>query len=125
MKEFSAKLRSPHSSQHGSMLSMASLNTSETASTSGLDAILSDSPVDDATQLIMVIKGCRKYLALDEQEYESAFKSYCTMTHFSLLKIAANQYMTLAFSFTNLYLRVLAFGIQEKNRRTTDESRVC
>ena len=36
------------------------------------------------------------------------------MTHFSLLKIAANQYMTLTFSFTNLYLRVLAFGIQEK-----------
>merc|ERR1712154_96080 len=89
-------------------------NMSETSLSSSNSSVFLDSPVDDATQLIMVIKGCRKYLCLDEEEYESAFNAYCTLKDFSLLKITSSQYMTLAFSFTNLYLRVLAFGIQEK-----------
>jgi len=90
-------------------LTMAS-DVSQVTATS----ILADSPVHDATQLIMVIKGCRKYLALDEQEYESAFATYCAVQSFSLLKTTSSQYMTLAFSFSNLYLRVLAFGISAK-----------
>ena len=135
MRQFSQKLVTSHKSMYSTTSSISSHYTgsgapkngakhlnvdsvytalSDQTAVSGTSTVFADSPVDDATQLIMVIKGCRKYLVLDEEEYESAFKSYCTLTHFSLLKISSSQYMTLAFSFTNLYLRVLAFGIQEK-----------
>ena len=110
IKEFSKNLIRRKSKSQKSVCSETSISSNSSATSS----VFLDSPVDDATQLIMVIKGCRKYLILDEEEYESAFNAYCTIKEFSLLKITSSQYMTLAFSFTNLYLRVLAFGIQEK-----------
>ena len=50
--------------------SLLSVNTMRTANSDGSDQtnVLTESPVDDATQLIMVIKGCRRYLKLDQEE---------------------------------------------------------
>lgn len=64
-----------------------------------------EKPVDDATQLIMVLKGIRKYLELDWSEYNPSFCTY--ISDFNLCKITAYQYMSLAFSFANIYLRIV------------------
>ena len=76
------------------------------------EIISEESPVADAVQLIMVIKGCEKYLALDESEYGASFKQYCP--NFNLVETTAEQYLQLAFSFANIYLRVVANSLEEK-----------
>ena len=75
-------------------------------------SIEDDKPVDDATQLIMVLKGIRKYLQLDWKEYNAGFAAY--IGGFNLTKITAYQYMSLAFSFANIYLRVVVDAVEDK-----------